>query len=87
MYVDGGLIVYNEEIRGNFRMAQRSFEQSQESMAVFLSNTRGYSVLVVGDDDLARKLVHVLGVGRPSGGLPCSRSCRLGQRATHPEPT
>ena len=100
-------------------------------------NTRGYSVLVVGDDDLARKLVHVLGVGRgslvvasdgseglrfltspshdrfslvlvdlktidglpavrhlrdyelrsPSGGLPCSRSCRLGQRATHPEPT
>ena len=68
---------------------------SNRTMAVFLSdeelesfsNTRGYSVLVVGDDDLARKLVHVLGVGRPSGGLPCSRSCRLGQRATHPEPT
>ncbi|EOD09398.1 hypothetical protein EMIHUDRAFT_197782 [Emiliania huxleyi CCMP1516] len=43
-------------------------------MAVFLSdeelesfsNTRGYSVLVVGDDDLARKLVHVFGVGRGS---------------------
>ena len=29
-------------------------------------NTRGYSVLVVGDDDLARKLVHVFGVGRGS---------------------
>ena len=47
---------------------------SNRTMAVFLSdeelesfsNTRGYSVLVVGDDDLARKLVHVLGVGRGS---------------------
>ena len=47
-------------------------------MAVFLSNTTGYSVLVVGDDDLARKLSSTFS----ASGAAASSSPATDQRAS-----